>query len=550
MPEEKVSELGVRWSLAIERCVGVHDKAAIRQRLTVMIQRGCPDSYRGQAWRALTGTEVVLSQDTQVMMSWAGLQPDEVRGQARKIRSPPTFDGPYQLDLLPLSEEGKDATNRVLAAVGMARPDMVPFCPQLPHLVALSLIYMGERAACHIADSIMPPPQDKDLNSGTAAALSNYQVLASEHLLDVMLTALHLKLKQCCPKLMKNMEQLEVSAELIVEAWIKSLFVGHAPLQVSIRAVDVLLCQGLKGLVQYCIGVFWLLQEHLVICLSGEGLKQVLARRLSELYRTEDIMQASIESGSRGKVQVADVDAEVGSLHLHDHDDDEAAHTRNLVYYLPLINPKSEILGEQDIELVWSWLPTRLRVRDGSVVFTSKRDGYNLHQLYTLCQKHFAGGKCQKNSAAPGECLLILRTQGRIIGCFLSDWPRIGAESNLGTGESFVFSIRPTEAKHAWEPGAPSIFMQCRPDSLSIGGSAISIDRYMEKCVSNTSETFGNQGSLFRDPNCEKEDEFQELEIGAVELIGFIEVDSCGGWSDGDMLRRTDQLGVVCVTCD
>jgi len=45
--------------------------------------------------------------------------------------------------------------------------------------------------------------------------------------------------------------------------------------------------------------------------------------------------------------------------------------------------------------------------------------------------------------------------------------------------------------------------------------------RYMEKCVSNTSETFGNQGSLFRDPNCEKEDEFQELEIGAVELIAI-----------------------------
>lgn len=440
-----------------------------------MVQRGCLDAYRGQAWRALTGTMVVVSDLTQIVRYWKDLQPDDRRQEARKIRNPPTFGGPYQLDALPLSEDGVLACNRILAATGMARPDSVSFCPQLPHLTALSLIYLGERNSCHLVDGILPKPGDKTVSTGTASDLTAFQIIPSQHILEVMLTAFHLKLQRCCPKLTQKMQELEVSPEPIAEAWMTSIFVGYAPLRLSVRALDVLLCQGLKGLIQLCIGVFWFLQEHLVICLSGEGLRQVLARRLSELSCAEDIVRAGIEAGAKGRVHVSAVNSSIGALHLHDHEDADLTNSQNLVYYLPLITPKSGILGEMDTELVWSWLPTRLRVRDGHVVFTSARDGYSLQQLYAITKQYFEehNGK----TTAQAECLLLIRAQGRIVGSFLSDYPRLGAGGNLGTGESFVFSIRPTERQYTWAPESKGVFMNCRPDSLSIGGSAISIDR-------------------------------------------------------------------------
>ena len=57
-------------------------------------------------------------------------------------------------------------------------------------------------------------------------------------------------------------------------------------------------------------------------------------------------------------------------------------------------------------EKIWSWLPNRFRIRDPSLCFNSKKDGYSLITFY------------QKNYNVDASILLIKTTKNAVFGVF------------------------------------------------------------------------------------------------------------------------------------
>ena len=77
-------------------------------------------------------------------------------------------------------------------------------------------------------------------------------------------------------------------------------------------------------------------------------------------------------------------------------------------YYRPKLKEKSSIINKmQQWEVLWSWIPSSYLIRDLRLVFTTKRDGYNLHTLYNKCRN------CGPNILLM-ECVAIIDTQKQV----------------------------------------------------------------------------------------------------------------------------------------
>eukprot|EP00961_Rhodomonas_salina_P054994 738972-Rhodomonas_salina.2 len=128
------------------------------KRPQVMMQRGCPDAYRKQAWELLSGCRLATEAGKpSIYKEWRmyvvhlsflhlerglvcpsltssfnarRLQPSQDRDTARVIKNPPLFGGTLEGAKHPLTEEGEIARGRMLAAIGMTRPD-ISFAPQV-----------------------------------------------------------------------------------------------------------------------------------------------------------------------------------------------------------------------------------------------------------------------------------------------------------------------------------------------------------------------------------------------------------------------------------
>mmetsp|Transcript_63511 Transcript_63511/g.149509 ORF Transcript_63511/g.149509 Transcript_63511/m.149509 type:complete len:580 (-) Transcript_63511:103-1842(-) len=492
----KVKDLAIRWNVAIAGCATVADTAVIKRRLMVMMQRGCPDAYRKQAWELLSGCRLATEAGKpSIYKEWRILQPSQDRDTARVIKNPPLFGGTLEGAKHPLTEEGEIARGRMLAAIGMTRPD-ISFAPQLPHIVSLALLYMSETEVCAFVETLLPPisfqaRQSKEGEEQQQNVLHDVATICSPSMLQLAITAWDMKLRVCSPKLHAKLKEGGDSAVdfgEIVGRWISSLFQGFAPYQVTLRCLDAVVSDSVKGVVQLCVAVFWYFKDAILACTSPEGVRHAVEWRLAALTEPALLFRAAADIAARARVPVGALQEQGQAASA------PASGSRrdlgHLVYYLPHIVPKSELLSEQDVESIWGWMPERLAIRDATVVFCSKRDGCSLQTVYTKAAQHWG-------SDAFGECIIVIRTMsGALLGAFVTDWPRISGASSLGTGESFVFSLKPDEKKHVWRPGQKEVFMMCRPDCLSVGGTAITLDRYMEKCSSLGSETFDTKGPL------------------------------------------------------
>lgn len=98
------------------------------------------------------------------------------------------------------------------------------------------------------------------------------------------------------------------------------------------------------------------------------------------------------------------------------------------------------MLTIQELQEIWRWIPLRFRIANLSMLFSTQTDGYSLKSFYNKC-----------GDASP--TLILLKTKkGAIFGAFASHpWSeRQGLKAYFGSGETFVFSLRPTPVKYAW----------------------------------------------------------------------------------------------------
>ena len=122
--------------------------------------------------------------------------------------------------------------------------------------------------------------------------------------------------------------------------------------------------------------------------------------------------------------------------------------------------------------------------------YSLRRDGASLDTLLSRC--------CHSDSYGDkGSLIIIEDSWGYIFGGFISQTLK-NKSSFYGSGESFVFSIKPTPAVYRWT-GRNDFFVVSNTNKIAMGGGSgveggfsFSLDDELDTGLSNHSETFGN----------------------------------------------------------
>ena len=145
---------------------------------------------------------------------------------------------------------------------------------------------------------------------------------------------------------------------------------------------------------------------------------------------------------------------------------------------------ESEIILSDDRRAIASHLPPRTDGHSWELYYGTGRDGYSLHHLYNRLQNY------------DGPCLLAIKDlTGATFGAYLTSRPK-ESKAMEGTGETFVFSLRPDFAAYKWT-GENEYFFKGNADSFVVGSGngkfGIWIDADLNQGRTQTCPTFDNE---------------------------------------------------------
>lgn len=179
------------------------------------------------------------------------------------------------------------------------------------------------------------------------------------------------------------------------------------------------------------------------------------------------------------------------------------------IFYYPKLEGNSSILETYHLERIWSWLPSRYKIRNAEVAFSSEKDGYSLITFY------------QKANNVNGPSILVIKTdKGAIFGVYCSTKWQDNGEEYYGDGESFLFTLVDSEGKehekmYDWHSYYSRLFIRSDKKHISVGTNGLWLDKEMLFGSSSTSDTFRNEPL-----HGEKHSSFK---IVCIELLSFIE---------------------------
>jgi len=149
---------------------------------------------------------------------------------------------------------------------------------------------------------------------------------------------------------------------------------------------------------------------------------------------------------------------------------------------LPNFDGLSDILVTDQLNILWYWLPPKLKLCPLKRIFRSSKDGFNLNTLMVKCKRQ------------EGTIIIIKTSSQKIFGAYVSClWEK--TEKYTGTGEMFVFNMTPPK-KYQWTKENSFFFMLDQKNNyLMIGGgegTAIYLDEELNHGSSRKCETFDN----------------------------------------------------------
>ena len=147
-----------------------------------------------------------------------------------------------------------------------------------------------------------------------------------------------------------------------------------------------------------------------------------------------------------------------------------------------------------ELDALWEWLPERVVVREPVVVFNSEDNGHSLQTFFGLL------GDLEPT------VLLVRTTDDQLFGAFCSaSWARRHSDSaHFGTGETFLFALRPRPRKYAWVgleretvAHAQQLFQSASGRELCVGSGGgkfgLFVDESLARGRSERCDTFDNE---------------------------------------------------------
>lgn len=170
---------------------------------------------------------------------------------------------------------------------------------------------------------------------------------------------------------------------------------------------------------------------------------------------------------------------------------------------MPPMSAPSALLADGDIQAITASLPPLHQGAPWALAYSTARDGTSLHTLL------------RKAAGAAPSLLVVKDRSGGVFGAYCTEQWHMGPRF-YGTGETFVFQVRPRRALYPWaqSPGVQNDFFQfVGHDGLGVGGAghwAVFLDEELLRGSSGECATFASPCLAGR----------EDFEVLGVELWG------------------------------
>ncbi|XP_053310116.1 TBC1 domain family member 24-like [Spea bombifrons] len=331
-----------------------------------------------------------------------------------------------------LNTRGETAVKKILICIGNQYPD-ITYCPTLPAVVALLLHFSEDEAecferACRLISCIDPHKcyVDQSFLAHEASCMT-FGDLA----------------KKYCQAGHKFITTNSENPTDIFSDWLMWVF-GDLPFEYTIRVFDVFLLEGNKVL--YRVALALLKQYRSQVDSEVQDLQldiQCFVKNIADHISPEKLLEKafSIRLFSHKEMwllQMANRKA-LSQRGITVMQPRQTAHMS-----VDMMNFNSEIITAQEMRVLWSWIPERFSLYPPALLFSTLEHGYSLQRFYSHCE------------GSEPTILLIKTTANEVCGAFLStDWSERKKSCGqvatfFGTGECFVFTVRPEMERYEW----------------------------------------------------------------------------------------------------
>lgn len=418
-----------------------------------------------------------------------------------------------------LSPRGVAACERVISVIAFSHP-AITYAPSIYPLTSVLLHYMDEVDAYNCMTALVSGSQNRFLSQTKIANEANCRaalILGRKHIRGAFSTLAKFGVPQ---------EQIEEA----FQNWMWWIL-ASLPLTHLVRVLDCFLFEGSKVFMRIALAIFHLFGKAVTHdpsvagSLPSRGLSESIMqfcqnlqvppqkllktafgiRGFSKSEITKVVVQTEMYlksqrmmggTGSGGQVNVPETPSLNRSVSLEGLPTSETQSN---------IQMMSHTLTIKELLTLWSWLPMRMTMHQPTLVYTTEEHGCSLTTFFQRVEKH-------------EPTLLCIRTvDDYVFGAYCSTaWAQRhhkdefgNWQTYFGTGETFLFTLRPTVAKYQWVgisrqqdnaalssvEHSAELFMHADNNMITIGGGngqGIMLDRDFRYGKTETCQTFEN----------------------------------------------------------
>lgn len=432
-----------------------HDDQELMRR---MVRRGVPDAVRGWAWARLLGIDMVSFETVSLYY---------------KSAFSSTFGvGLQQNDVFLSHKPENQVLYRIMAIISHRYPLFNSFVMLEQVLSVMAEYFEGEEMLLAAAEKTIGKDAERR-RSGDDFGL--YPTRDMQPFIQLFTTLL----RRQSPALSAHMAH--ISPSVFKTIVLNVLFDVYKQTSIPARLTECWLLEGFKVNVRFALAHV-LLKEKLLLqlpmgplleacLLSPTDHPEVLVKTAFSLHFSRSML---LKKKKRLSLECADQ----GNLSSSD-----------MFGVLPKLASRSNIITSYlEWQAVWHWLPPRFHSSILELVYTTAEHGRSLQYLFLKC-------------ALREPLLMVVECDdGTIVGAFLSKSfvCRLASKGPYGTGETFLFKLRPEIFEVAWKPDPDNHgFIYCsNEDGIAVGvgeiGHALHINRDLLTVNSHRSPVFDN----------------------------------------------------------
>ena len=276
----------------------------------------------------------------------------------------------------------------------------------------------------------------------------------------------------------EHFSSIHFNPESLIKSMVESLFIDYFNFYAILRVFPIFIYEGTKSLFRISYSLMKVLETDIhhsnVSNLMIDFLKQKSfeIKEFSKLFSIAFELPLSRFNNNYVKKnsQNIDVDTDIPFECL----DSFVSPFYKSDFYLPTFEPRSNILLNYEIILLWQFLPSSIKHSDMSTIFSLMKKKTNLASIYNFSKKYPFDTKVM---------FLIHTENNEVFGAIISNMLIDTENLFVKPTQSFLVKIRPTVMIYEDKSKVEEV-LACTKEFLSIGkgdkGCAISIDQNLD----------------------------------------------------------------------